>query len=298
MFTSYPKENASALTYELDHKILYNKGDIMDTKPYLIALDLDGTLLKDDKTISAYNKEIIKKAKEAGHIVCIATGRPFRSSSVYYEELDLSTPIVNFNGAYVHHPKDNKWGTYHTTLDLEVVKEIITVSEKHNLHNVLAEIIDDVYFHYHDEKLLDVFSMGNPNTTIGDLRQNLSEDVTSILIHADEEDVEKIRTYLSDVHAEVVDHRRWAAPWHVIEIIRAGMNKAIGLQKIASHYNIPQDCIIAFGDEDNDLEMLQYAGHGVAMGNATDEVKNVANKKTKTNEEDGIAYYLKEVLSL
>ena len=82
------------------------------------------------------------------------------------------------------------------------------------------------------------------------------------------------------------------------EIIRAGMNKAIGLQKIASHYNIPQDRIIAFGDEDNDLEMLQYAGHGVAMGNATDEVKNVANKKTKTNEEDGIAYYLKEVLSL
>ncbi|WP_368658593.1 Cof-type HAD-IIB family hydrolase [Metabacillus halosaccharovorans] len=270
----------------------------MDTKPYLIALDLDGTLLKDDKTISAYNKEIIKKAKEAGHIVCIATGRPFRSSSIYYEELDLSTPIVNFNGAYVHHPKDNKWGTYHTTLDLEVVKEIITVSEKHNLHNVLAEIIDDVYFHYHDEKLLDVFSMGNPNTTIGDLRQNLGEDVTSVLIHAAEEDVEKIRTYLSDVHAEVVDHRRWAAPWHVIEIIRAGMNKAIGLQKIASHYNIPQDRIIAFGDEDNDLEMLQYAGHGVAMGNATDEVKNVANKKTKTNEEDGIAYYLKEVLSL
>ncbi|WP_217608716.1 HAD hydrolase family protein, partial [Bacillus sp. GbtcB15] len=119
-------------------------------------------------------------------------------------------------------------------------KEIITVSEKHNLHNVLAEIIDDVYFHYHDEKLLDVFSMGNPNTTIGDLRQNLGEDVTSVLIHAAEEDVEKIRTYLSDVHAEVVDHRRWAAPWHVIEIIRAGMNKAIGLQKIASHYNIPQ----------------------------------------------------------
>jgi len=123
----------------------------METKPYLIALDLDGTLLKDDKTISAYNKDIIKKARDAGHIVCIATGRPFRSSSIYYEELELTTPIVNFNGAYVHHPKDQNWGTYHTTLDLEVVKEIINVAEEHNLHNVLAEIVDDVYFHYHDE---------------------------------------------------------------------------------------------------------------------------------------------------
>ncbi len=270
----------------------------MDTKPYLIALDLDGTLLKDDKTISAFNKDMIKKAKAAGHIVCIATGRPFRSSSIYYEELELTTPIVNFNGAYVHHPKDHSWGTYHTTLDLDVVKEIITVAEEHKLHNVLAEIIDDVYFHYHDEKLIDVFSMGHPDIKIGDLRKNLGEDVTSILIHAADEDVEKIRTYLSDVHAEVVDHRRWAAPWHVIEIIRAGMNKAIGLEKIASYYKIPTERIIAFGDEDNDLEMLKYAGHGVAMGNAIDKLKAVANKETLTNEEDGIAHYLQKVLSL
>jgi 5-amino-6-(5-phospho-D-ribitylamino)uracil phosphatase len=270
----------------------------METKPFLIALDLDGTLLKDDKTISTYSKEIIEKAKAAGHIVCIATGRPFRSSSIYYDQLQLTTPIVNFNGAYVHHPKNNGWGTYHTTLDLNVVKEIIEVAEEHSIHNMLAEIIDDVYFHYHDEKLLDVFSMGNPSIKIGDLRENLGDDVTSILIHAAEEDVEKIRTYLSDVHAEVVDHRRWAAPWHVIEIIKAGMNKAVGLQKIATYYDIPVERIIAFGDEDNDLEMLKYAGHGVAMGNAIDQLKAVANKETRSNEEDGVALYLKDVLSL
>ncbi|XQY92779.1 Cof-type HAD-IIB family hydrolase [Metabacillus sp. HB246100] len=270
----------------------------METKPFLIALDLDGTLLKDDKTISSYSKEMVTKAREAGHIVCIATGRPFRSSSIYYEELGLTTPIVNFNGAYVHHPKDDSWGTYHTTLELEIVKQIIEVAEEHDLHNMLAEIIDDVYFHYHDEKLIDVFSMGNPEVTIGDLRTNLGEDVTSILIHAAEKDVDKIRSYLSDVHAEVVDHRRWAAPWHVIEIIKAGTNKAVGLQRIATYYNIPKERIIAFGDEDNDLEMLEYAGHGVAMGNAIEKLKSVANKHTKTNEEDGIAHYLKEVLSL
>ncbi|WP_299092666.1 Cof-type HAD-IIB family hydrolase [uncultured Metabacillus sp.] len=270
----------------------------METKPFLIALDLDGTLLKDDKTISPNSKEVIQKAMAAGHIVCIATGRPFRSSSIYYDELQLTTPIVNFNGAFVHHPQNDEWGTYHTTLELKVVKEIIEAAEKHRIHNMLAEIVDDVYFHYHDEKLLDIFSMGNPKVKIGDLRESLGDDVTSILIHADEKDVEKIRTYLSDVHAEIVDHRRWAAPWHVIEIIKAGINKAVGLQKIAAYYDIPAERIIAFGDEDNDFEMIQYAGHGVAMGNAIDELKAIANHVTKSNEEDGIAHYLKGVLSL
>jgi len=270
----------------------------MDNNPYLIALDLDGTLLKDDKTISPFTKDIIKKAKAAGHHVCIATGRPFRSSAMYYDELELTTPIVNFNGAYVHHPKDNDWGTFHTTLDLHVVKDILEVAEKHQLHNMLAEVIDEVYFHYHDERLLDIFSMGNPTIKIGDLRENLHEDVTSILIHAAEEEVGKIRAYLSNVHAEVVDHRKWAAPWHVIEIIRAGINKAVGLKKIAQYYQIPQERIIAFGDEDNDFEMLEYAGHGVAMGNAIQQLKAVANKATGTNEDDGVAHYLKAVLNL
>ncbi|MGM0921871.1 MAG: Cof-type HAD-IIB family hydrolase [Bacillota bacterium] len=270
----------------------------MTTKPYLIALDLDGTLLKDDKTISPYSKEIIKKAKEAGHIVCISTGRPYRASSMYYEELELDTPIVNFNGAFVHHPKDDQWGSFHTTLSLEVVKQIVEVCEKHNVNNILAEVMDHVYFHYHDEKLLDIFTMNTSDITVGDLRKNLGDDVTSILIHASEEEVDNIRSYLSDVHAELVDHRRWAAPWHVIEIIKHGMNKAVGLKKIADSYNIPAERIIAFGDEDNDLEMLKYAGQGVAMGNAIPELKKVADRETKTNEEDGIAIYLKDALSL
>lgn len=205
----------------------------METKPYLIALDLDGTLLKDDKTISEDTLRTIRKVKEAGHYVCISTGRPYRSSSMYYQQMGLTTPIVNFNGAFVHHPQDESWGRYHTSLPLEVVKQLVDISETYSVHNVLAEVIDDVYFHYHDERLIDAFNMNTTNVTVGDLRDNLGEDVTSVLIHAKEEDVPDIRAYLSDVHAEVIDHRRWAAPWHVIEIIKSGMNKAVGLKKSA-----------------------------------------------------------------
>lgn len=58
------------------------------------------------------------------------------------------------------------------------------------------------------------------------------------------------------MHAEVIDHRKWGAPWPIIEIVKSGLNKAVGLQKISGHYNIPKERIIAFGDEDNDFEMI------------------------------------------
>lgn len=265
---------------------------------HLIAVDLDGTLLTDDKKISKRNIQALRKAMEQGHEVVIATGRPYRASIMYYEEIGLNSPIVNFNGAFVHYPGNDDWGVYHEPLDLETVKEIMKVSEKYQLHNILAEVMDDVYFHFHDEKLLDIFSFGNPKMETGDLRSILKKDPTCLLIHASEEEVEKIRHYLSEVHAEVIDHRRWAAPWHIIEIVRTGMNKSVGLDRIAKHYNIPQENIIAFGDEDNDFEMIEYAGTGVAMGNAIDELKQRANEITLSNEDDGIAVFLEKYLKL
>ncbi|UII56975.1 Cof-type HAD-IIB family hydrolase [Cytobacillus spongiae] len=265
---------------------------------HLIALDLDGTLLKDDKTISNQTKLVLNKAKEEGHIVMIATGRPYRSSEMYYHELGLNTPIVNFNGAFVHHPKDDAWGRFHTPLDIKVAKEIVDACNTFQFHNIIAEVIDDLYFHYHDEKLMDIFSLGSPSYTTGDLRQFLKDSPTSMLIHADEHHVKEIRDHLSAVHAEVIDHRSWAAPWHVIEIVKTGLNKAVGLKRISDNLNIPQNRIIAFGDEDNDLEMLEFAGKGIAMANGIDAVKNIANEVTLTNEEDGIGVYLNDYLNL
>lgn len=265
---------------------------------HLIALDLDGTLLKDDKTISQKTKEILWKARDMGHEVMIATGRPFRSSEMYYRELQLNTPIVNFNGAFVHHPLDSKWGAYHTPLDIKVAKDIVEAMSDFPYHNIIAEVIDEVYFHYHDEKLLDIFGFGDPDITTGDLKQFLTQNPTSMLIHAEDEHVAAIRKHLSDVHAEVIDHRRWAAPWHVIEIVKSGMNKAVGLKRMSEYFQIPPERIIAFGDEDNDLEMLEYAGHGIAMGNAIDQLKNVAKDVTLTNEQDGIGLYLADMLNI
>ncbi|OCA84284.1 phosphatase [Bacillus sp. FJAT-27225] len=268
------------------------------TEKHLIALDLDGTLLTDDKVVSEKTKDVLMKAKAEGHIVMISTGRPYRSSEMYYHELGLETPIVNFNGAFVHHPLDHSWGAYHTPLDIKTAKDIVEACRNFTFHNIIAEVIDDVYFHYHDEKLIDLFTFGNPKITSGDLAEKLEDSPTAMLIHSEEEDVKKIRAHLSEVHAEVIDHRSWAAPWHVIEIIKSGMNKAVGVKRVADFYGIPQQRVIAFGDEDNDLEMIEYAGKGVAMGNAIDALKTIAKDITLTNQEDGIGVYLEETLNL
>ncbi|MED1470228.1 Cof-type HAD-IIB family hydrolase [Bacillus salipaludis] len=265
---------------------------------HLIALDLDGTLLKDDKTISLKTKDILKKAQDAGHIVMIATGRPYRSSEMYYHELELDTPIVNFNGAFMHHPRNPGWGFFHEPLDVKVAKEIVDACRSFQFHNIIAEVMDDVYFHYHDEKLLDIFGMGKPKVTTGDLSNFLKDSPTSLLIHTEEDELRLIRQHLSEIHAEVIEQRSWAAPWHVIEIIKSGINKAVGLKKAADFFNIPAERVVAFGDEDNDLEMIEYAGHGIAMGNAIDQLKNIANDVTLTNEEDGVGKYIADLLHL
>ncbi|KIL45665.1 Cof-type HAD-IIB family hydrolase [Jeotgalibacillus soli] len=265
---------------------------------HLIVLDLDGTLLTEEKMISERTKRTLLKAKEYGHEVMIATGRPYRASEQYYKELGLSTPIVNFNGAFVHNPLNTQWGIHHEPMSLDVVKEIIEACQDFKFHNIIAEILDDVYLHYHDEKLLEIFNFGNPSIQTGDLRTYLPGNPTSLLIHAEEEHVQDIRQHLSDVHAEVIDHRRWGAPWHVIELVKSGLNKAVGIQKVAESMQISQDHIIAFGDEDNDLEMLKYAGTGVAMGNGIESVKSIANAVTASNEENGIAIFLEEKLNL
>lgn len=267
-------------------------------QPHLIVLDLDGTLLNDDKVITDKTKQTLLKAKEAGHQVMIATGRPYRASDLYYRELGLTTPIVNFNGAYVHHPTNKLWLPIHRPLDKRVVYDVVDSVHLFEYENVIAEVLDEVYVHHEDENIINIFHMGNPRITSGNLQDYLKEDPTSLLIQANEVNVPIIRQHLQEVHAELIEHRRWGNPYPVIEIVKRGLNKAVGIDQIAKEMQIPRERIIAFGDENNDLEMIDYAGVGVAMGNAIDSIKNIANEITLTNNEDGIAEVLTERLKL
>lgn len=272
----------------------------MTNKQHLIALDLDGTLLSNKQKISARTKEVIKTLKAKGHIIVIATGRPHRASLNYYEELGLDTPMVNFNGAYLHHPLDSNWDILHSPLPLRTAKSIIQMCYDLDVQNIMAEVINDVFIDRYDERLLEIVHSSKEENPIkiGSLKNELSEDPTSILIHPRDEHIPQLREKLDLDHATVIEHRKWGAPWNMIEIVRKGMNKSVALKRIAHYYQIEPENILAFGDEDNDLEMLDFAGVGVAMGNAIDELKQVAKYETKTNEEHGVADFIEDYLQL
>lgn len=277
--------------------------NILRKKQHLIAIDLDGTLLTDDKKISVQNKLAIQQAIADGHIVVIATGRPQRASIQYYNELNLTTPMVNFNGAFIHHPKNHSWEVIHNPLNHHTALEIVHTCYEMDVLNVMAEVQDDVFLDQYDQEILDVFQatdsqFKSTSYTIGRLKHKLKDDPTSIIIRPRDEHIQDLQNQLDDVHAEMIEHRSWAAPWNFIEVVQKGVHKAVGLQKIAKHYNIPRERIIAFGDEDNDLEMIDYAGVGVAMGNAIEELKSIAKHITSTNEENGVSLFLKKHLNI
>lgn len=270
----------------------------MRRKRHLIALDLDGTLLSNKHTVSEHTKNILQQAINEGHIVIIATGRSHRNSIQYYDFLQLDTPMVNFNGAFIHHPYNHSWErTLHNPFSNKTAHHIIDVCYELNVQNILAEVQGNVYLEKHDDQLMQIFQSApvfekELPFSIGSLRKQLTEDPTSILIYPRAEHVTQLTEHLNDNHATMIAHRTWDAPWHMVEIIKKGIHKAVGVKRVADYYQIPRERIIAFGDEDNDLEMIDYAGVGVAMGNAIDELKQVAKHVTDTNMDEGVRTFL------
>ncbi|ARJ51410.1 Cof-type HAD-IIB family hydrolase [Staphylococcus lutrae] len=265
---------------------------------HLICLDLDGTLLNDQKVIPEYTFRVLKALQQQGHAIMIATGRPYRASQLYYDQLDLKTPIVNFNGAFVHHPHDDTFPTQHHRLDEGIATSIIDTLKKMNVKNLIAEVKDCVFIDQPDARLFEGFSMGNPVTQVGDLRETLNEDPTSLLIEAEEIMIPRIKQMLTRFYAENIEHRRWGAPFPVIEIVKKDISKAVGIHFVKEWLQIKHENTIAFGDEDNDLEMIKYANYGIAMDNAIDELKYVAKEITQSNNEDGIGVYLNRFFNL
>jgi hypothetical protein len=272
----------------------------MKNKQHLIALDLDGTLLMENQEINPKTKKVILQAIQDGHIVVIATGRPHRASIRYYRELGLNTPMVNFNGAFTHHPLDSSFKVLHDPLPVRTAHKIVEASYELKVDNIIAEVMDDVYLAEYDKRIVNMFKQTIPNPyQIGNLKHKLQQDPTTLLIQPKRDQVEQLTSHLDDFHAEIVEHRKWSVPsYSIIEVIKKGMNKAVGLQQIADYFAIPKERIIAFGDENNDLEMIDYAGVGVAMGNAIDELKSIAKYVTDTNEDNGIGSFLENYLKM
>ncbi|AXY25694.1 haloacid dehalogenase [Suicoccus acidiformans] len=262
-------------------------------KRHLIAIDLDGTTLNDESKLSVLTIQTLRRLNDLGHMVMIVTGRPYRNSKAIYRQIGIDSPMVNFNGALCHFPGNDHWlPYYHEELDREIAFELFNHQDELDISLLIAEGKEHLYTT--SAQLPDSPFYPIDQLKISRLsRESLTYNPTALSIFCDDAKQETIETELMKRYGDTISVRTWGGILPVLEVVRAGINKAVGVQRVADFYHIPQDCILAFGDENNDYEMIQYAGLGVAMANATDEIKSIADTQTeRTNDEDGLAHFL------
>lgn len=256
----------------------------------LIAIDMDGTLLKEDKTVSERTKNAIKAAKEKGVQVVITTGRPIDGVTRYLEELDMydeNDCVLTYNGGLVLKTKSR-----------EVISKIaLTGADLHYLHNLSKELGVNIH------AFSDVHGLITPkNSKYTEVEANINGIEININDYSDIEDDHSIIKVMMIDEPEILQKAVDNLPKEVydkytvvrstpyfLEFLNKAVNKGTGVELLAKHLGVKQEEIMTFGDAGNDLDMIVYAGMGVAMANAFKEVKEAANYITDSNEEDGVA---------
>lgn len=267
----------------------------------LVAIDLDGTTLNNQSSITKETKNIITQVINQGHIVSIATGRPYRNSHMFHKELNLKGPIVNSNGAWCHHPTDKNWApAYHYHVERETALALTKLNRYSTVKLIAAETPERVYTDRPNGESKGYGYMIEDLKTYPFTKKHLLEDPTSVNIFTESQQaVPFLQEKIAAEYGDVVEVRTWGGQMPSLEIVKAGIQKAVGVEEIANYYNIDRENIIAFGDEDNDYEMIQYAGHGVVMKNGIEELKAISDDITSyTNHENGLARYLVDYFNL
>lgn len=272
---------------------------MIEMKKYLIALDLDGTLLQDWETINQETSEYIKMLKKDGHKFVIATGRPFRSSEKFYNILELDTPIINYNGGLVTSRKDPKFKNYSYTLDMECLLKIFE-NNKQYIENAFAEIDDDIYLLHDTEKIRPLIHYFNgASLFVGDFKDTITSNTNGFIIVANKGEGHFIEDFVKKHFEGEILSRNWGNEHrYIIEIFTPETNKGTALKYVAEYLNFKREDIIAFGDGHNDIEMIQYAGLGVAMKNAHEELIEAADLVLEhSNSDNGIIKFLNDFLN-
>ncbi len=266
-------------------------------RDYLLAIDLDGTLIKNFDEYDKVSFKLLKKLSKTNKII-IATGRPWRSSKFYYQLLDLSTPIINYNGALVHHPKDPSFKKTMITVDRQILIDL-TRDLKEVLINVFCEIEDEIFLWKDTAEIKPYLHTEGGNLFTGEMNKILYSNPNGIIALSVKGSEIILQKYLKEKYGDRLNLRFWDANNFVIsEIYSPLTSKGNALKNIASLYNIPKEKIIAIGDGHNDLEMCEFASIGVAMENAHPELIEIADYITSSLDENGVYHFLKDFFKI
>ena len=248
----------------------------------MIVTDLDGTLLRTDKTISARAKAALIQCRGSGIKVAFATGRG--SSLIQVAPYELFDGRITQNGA-VTVAGEKITRTYY--IPFEVARPILIELDRHGL----KATSEDRAMHYSNFTLTDVWPPITNFEVVDFSKHNIDAEKINIIIR-NRDDIEYIRSILPlNLYLTVSNDG-------IGQVMHIDATKAKAVDGLARMWGIPQSDIAAFGDDLNDIDMLKYAGAGVAMGNALEEVKMAADCICGANDDDGVAKWIEENIML
>lgn len=250
----------------------------------LIAIDIDGTLLNDQKQLLIETKQDIINAYKNGVNVVIATGRSFPAARQYVDQIDFNIPLILYNGASIRMSKDCTL-LYNKTFDNKIASMIFKVINEHNgtccfwSNDVLYFNKENNYSEYY-QKITSIKPIIITDFINVDLK-----DINKFIWFDNPAELERIK---KDVLSSVNGINYFKSQNEMLEIVPVGISKGDTLAYLAKSLNISQEETIAIGDDENDISMIRYAGLGVAMENAKDVVKKEADYITESNNKNGV----------
>ena len=258
----------------------------------LIAIDLDGTLLRgkgSDPIISDYTVEVLRKAVAKGAYVAISSGRIYNDAMGYSEMIAPNQPIICSNGsmACTHDPFTV---VYCECMPKPVLRSVVEILEKDKCYYQVycddGAVMESRHPSPFVSKKSDVYDYTGDVLTGDEMPKYVGDGALKVVcFDNDFEKLAKVRAKLEKLD-NIEINSSWAGN---VELLAKGVNKAASLRALAEHLGVPMESTMALGDNENDLSMIEAAGIGVAMGNATDLVKAKADYITATNMEDGVA---------
>jgi len=246
----------------------------------IIFFDIDGTLLAlSKKQLSEKMKEVLRRLRENNIILCIATGRaPITLPPLEGAEFDA---YLTFNGSYCYTKKDI---IFSQAIPKDAVEKVLENATKLG-RPVSVATRKRLASNGKDKDLADYYALVKLEIEVSkNFEEVLNDDIYQIMLGSEKKEYEKLM--------EDVEGAKITAWWdRAVDIIPSTTGKGVGVDRILEYYGFNRENAIAFGDGSNDIEMLKTVGIGVAMGNATEDVKEIADEVCASVEEDGIYHF-------
>lgn len=257
----------------------------------LIAIDVDDTLINDDKVVTQATQKALEQAIAQGVKVTLATGRMYASAQAIAKQTGLNVPLITYQGSLVKNLLDGHV-LYERAVPADAARKIHEYCAAHGLHLQLY-IDDQLYVKEDNDKTKSYAGLSKiPYIVEPDFDKLIDKPSTKMLIIDEPDFLDNLADILRDLVGEQV-HITKSKP-HFLEMTHKEATKGHALQHLADHFGCDISEVIAIGDSWNDREMLEVAGLGVAMGNAVPSLKEIANYVTFSNNEDGVAHVIEK----